>query len=98
MKVILTIFLKFITFAINLCLTPLNLLVEQLIPNTSDLSSIITSFINWLRTFVLWVCSWLPFTSEFYAIIVSVIIFRYTIPLLASGIKLVVKWWHALAP
>lgn len=98
MKLIINVILKFLMFSINAVLLPINLIVENSLPEVVDAFNRVTSFLEWLKDFIAWVLSWLPLGSDFYSFMVAVIIFRFTVPLLMSGVKLVVKWWHSLAP
>lgn len=98
MKFLIKALFKVIKLLINLVLLPLNLLVQNVFPDTANLISNVNSFFTKITEGVLWVKSWLPFTDTFYIILVSVLVFKFTVPLIVHTIKLVVKWYNALKP
>lgn len=98
MKLIIKVILSFVISLIDLILRPLDLLIYQHFPTITGAVGLVLNFLNWLKDFVLWVLSWLPFTPTFWSFFISVLIFSITLPTLIDMIKLVVKWWHAIVP
>lgn len=98
MKLIITVIFGALRTLVNLILLPLNNVIEDMLPSVTDALASVTSLFDWLKQFTSWVISWLPFSSDFYAFVVGALIFIYAVPVVVSLIKLIVKWWHALAP
>lgn len=98
MKLIITVLLNFTKMLINLVLLPLNLSIMSIFPGLTDVLDDVNGYILWLKDFTAWVISWLPFDTTFYTFVVACLIAVFSIPLITSGIKLVVKWWHYLVP
>lgn len=98
MKLIINVIVSFLVSLIQTILGPINTIILNNLPGLDDMLSSVRSFFTWLVTFIQWVMSWLPFNSTFISYLIVVLIFRLTIPLLVDIVKLVVKWWHALAP
>ena len=98
MKLIIKVIGQFVLTMLNLLLFPINQVIETYLPGLTNATQVISNLLNWLKDFVLWVISWLPFTSEFYTFLYSVVFFCLLVPLLLNAIKLVVKWWHYIVP
>ena len=98
MKFIVTALCSFLMNLIGLLLGPIDNLIAQYIPSLANALTSVANFFSWLVQFVNWALSWLPLTADTWSFIVTVLIFRLTVPLLVDTVKLVVRWWHALAP
>lgn len=98
MKLIVSAICGFLMNLISLILTPIDSLITQYIPSLSNALTSVANFFSWLVQFVNWALSWLPLSADTWSFIVAVLIFRLTVPLLVDTVKLVVRWWHALAP
>lgn len=99
MKLIVSVILKFLVGIILGIFEPIIDAISNILPSGIDTAlQGVASFFTWLLNFVLFVLSWLPFTAEFWAFFISVIIFSITITITLDIIKLAVRWWHALAP
>lgn len=98
MKLIVTVIFTAVRLLITAVLYPLDSTVELLLPSLTDALNSVSSLLTWAKTFTLWAISWLPFSSTFYAFVIGALIFIYTVPVVVSAVKLVVKWWHALVP
>lgn len=98
MKLIVNVIFTFVSTLINLILLPLNVSIISLFPSLNDSLTQVNSLLDWLKTFTVWVVSWLPFNSSFYSFVLLALIFIYSVPLITNLIKLIVKWWHYLVP
>lgn len=98
MKLIVKVILNFVIALIDGITSPLANLITNNLPSVNNALQMINNFLTWLKDFVLWVLSWLPFSTTFWTFFISVLVLSITLPVLIDMIKLVVKWWHALAP
>lgn len=98
MKLIIKVIFNAIQTLINLILLPLDLLIQNYAPDLSGVISNVTNFFDYVTDAVLWVKSWLPFTTAFWTILVAVLVFKYTIPLITHIIKVILAWYDTLKP
>lgn len=98
MKWLIKVIFKAVKLLLTAILTPLNLIINQFMPGVADIISQINGFFTAITNGVLWVKSWLPFTSAFYTILVSVLTFSIMVPLLTHSIKVIVAWYNKLKP
>lgn len=98
MKFFVSSILSFAMGLIQTIFSPLDSLIYSHLPSLSHALTSVASFFNWLVQFVNWALSWLPLSSDTWNFIIATLIFRFTVPILVDGIKLIVKWWHALVP
>lgn len=89
---------NFLISLIGFIFTPIDNLIYQALPSLANALTSVANFFSWLVQFVNWALSWLPLTADTWSFIIAVLIFRLTVPLVVDTIKLVVRWWHALAP
>lgn len=98
MKVIVTTIVRFLMTLIGSLLGPLESIVLSELPGLTGFNNMVVGFINWLSNFVVWAFSWLPFSTGFYTMLFLYFSFTLTIPLIVHTLKLIIQWWHALAP
>lgn len=98
MKLIVKVLSKFLIGLVTAVTSPINAIIIDRLPGLNTALSYVNGFLTWLKDFVLFILSWLPFTQEFWSFFIAVLIFTLTVPTLIDLIKLAVKWWHALAP
>lgn len=98
MNLIIKVFTQFLISMISIILGPINSLIIEYLPGLDSVLSSIRQFFEWIVTFSNWVLSWLPFNPELYAFWILIIVFKLSVPILVDTLKLIVKWWHALAP
>ena len=98
MKLIVKVLTKFLIGIVSAITSPINAIIIDRLPGLNTALGYVNAFLTWLKDFTLFILSWLPFTQEFWAFFISVLVFTLVVPTLIDMIKLVVKWWHALAP
>lgn len=98
MKIIIKVIFKAIKILINAVLLPLNLLINSMMPDVADAISSINGFFSYITDACLWVKSWLPFYDWIWTLLVSVLIFKISVPAVAHIIKLVLAWYDKLKP
>lgn len=89
-------FLSFITNVLTFLLTPINLLLETLVPDLSTVVSTINQFWALLSEYTRFVLSYSGIYSTNITIIIILLVANITIPWTVHGIKLVAKWWEVL--
>lgn len=95
---ILTGIFKLVISLVNLLLAPIDLLIEQFLPNVSDALNSVSSFFNWVGNLLPWGVSWFGLDSKIIALFVSYITFELTVPLAIHTVKLAIKWYDKLKP
>lgn len=98
MKLIVKVIFKAVKALITIVLTPLDLLVNSVAPDISSLISNVNGFFSYITTAILWVKSWLPFTTAFWTILAGVLVFKYTVPMITHTIKTIIAWYDTLKP
>lgn len=98
MKFVVKAIVKFLINIIGGIFTPLDNLILDFLPSFAVPIAFFGNLLNWLKDFILWVLSWLPFDSDLWAWFIGYLVIKITASLAISLIKLVVHWWHALAP
>lgn len=98
MKYLIKAFFKVIKLLINLILLPLDLLIQNVAPDLSNIISSVNGFFTYITDAILWVKSWLPFYDIFWTSLVAVLVFKYTVPMITHLIKLVLAWYDTLKP
>lgn len=98
MKLIVKVIFKAVKSLINLILLPLDLVINGLFPDISSLITNVNSFFNSITTGILWVKSWLPFTTTFYVVLVAVLTFNILVPFTVHTIKNIIAWYNRLKP
>lgn len=89
---------KVVKLLINIVLAPINLVITELMPATSNAITSVNQFFDKIKDGVLWVKSWLPFDEVFYIFLFSVLSYKFLAPLVAHSIHLVVGWYNKLKP
>lgn len=83
---------------VNILLTPIDLLIETVLPDLSSGISAIGGFLNLISQGLGWVTSVTGLSSECLSLIVLFFTFKLTAPILFSTIKLAIKWYDKLKP
>ena len=87
-----------ITNLVSLILTPIDLLIENALPDLQTGLNAIGSFLSICVSSVGWVLSVFGLSSTCLSLIVLYFVFKLTLPLLVHTIKLAIKWYNALKP
>lgn len=83
---------------VSLLLSPIDLLISQYLPGLNDAFNMISSFFNYVGSYIVWAVSWVPLNSNVKSLIVAYFTFQLTLPFLVSTIKLAIKWYDKLKP
>lgn len=83
---------------VNVLLYPIDLLIENALPDLSTGLNAIGSFFSLIGQGISWAISVTGLSSECLSLIVLFYTFKLTAPLLFSTIKLAIKWYDKLKP
>lgn len=81
---------------VNLILAPIDALINSYLPGLSNAFSYINDFFEYLGNIVPWVISYTGINAIVLNIIIDLIVFILTVPLLVHTIKLAVSWYNKL--
>ena len=87
-KILIGIF-KVVISLVNVLLLPINTIINNYLPNLSNVFTLIRSLFNLLFTYMGWVIDSCFISSETVALMVAVITFKLTVPLLLNVIKII---------
>lgn len=83
---------------VSIILSPIDLLINQLLPSLSDSLGHISNFFGSLGNVVPFVVSYTGISSGMLTIYVDLIVFIFTLPYMIHAIKLAIKWFQSLKP
>lgn len=89
---------KLLMKLVVIVLTPLDLLIKNLLPDLSNVLAKVNSFFDLLIDYASFGVSYLGLTTETLSIITLLLTLILTIPLAVHVIKLAIKWYNALMP
>lgn len=89
---------NFLISLIETVLTPIDTLIQQNIPDLSNALDSFNSLLTYIINFIGFVVDASGLSSIALGLIVAYMSFALTVPLIVWVIKVLVKWWHALAP
>ena len=95
---ILTGLLSFITAIISVLLAPINLLIDTTLPDFSNMLTNVSDAFNQVSLYFGWIIDATCLNSNVISFFILFMTFRVVFPFSVSAIKVIVKWWHALAP
>lgn len=81
---------------VNTILSPIDSLIIDNIPVLDTAFNAVGSFLNLCTSSIGWVLSCFGLSSSCLSLIVAYFVFKLTIPLLFSTIKLAIKWYNAM--
>lgn len=87
---------KLIMSLVNLLLMPIDLLIEQFLPDISEAINYVGSFFDYIGDFVPFVISYTGLNQFVLNAIYSILVFMLTVPLMVHTIKLAVAWYNKL--
>lgn len=88
----------FIKSLVGAILSPIDSLLYDSLPELSNIIASVGQYFSWAVGFINWLLSWLPLSATTFNFIIAIWLFKLTVPVIVEAVKLVVKWWHALAP
>lgn len=93
---LLTGLVSFATGLVSLLLKPIDLLITNNVPQMQDALTLIGRYFSLGVNYVGWLLDLSFLESETVSLIVLIAIFRLTIPLIVSTVKLLIKWWDSI--
>lgn len=90
--------LDVIIFLCNLILTPINLLIDTVLPDLSLMLDSVPLMFDKASVYLNWVISLSGLSTLAIQFIILYFTFKLTVPLTVHVIKFVVKWYNALKP
>ena len=81
---------------VQIVLTPLELLIQAILPDLSDALSMVGDFFDYISQFSPIVISYTGLTPATISIIVGLIVATINIPITVEVIKFAVKWFRSL--
>lgn len=81
---------------IRIIMLPIDFIINQFIPNFSQLTTNIISFFETVTTYLGWAINAIPLNSIALALIVAFWTFKLSAPVIAWLLKLTFKWWRAV--
>lgn len=95
-KVIINGIISLVIGLVSIILAPIDLLINQFMPNLSNAFSLINDFFETIGNIVPFVISYTGIKTEVLTICIDLIVFIYTVPYLVHAIKQAIKWYNSL--
>lgn len=86
-------FLKLIIMFIDLISTPINNVINEYLPQLSNVFTLLNQFIDFIIDIIVWVVSWFNFPPYFLTFLIGYYVFKLTVPLLIHNLKILAAWW-----
>lgn len=83
---------------VSVILAPIDLLIQTALPDLSNALTNVGDIFNLINQGIGWVVSVTGLSNNALSIIVMYYVFKLTIPMLLSTIKLAIKWYDKLKP
>lgn len=83
---------------VNVILTPIDLLISNLLPDLSSALVAIGDFLGICVRSIGWCISLTGLDNKTISLIITYFTFKLTAPLVISSIKLALKWYKAIVP
>lgn len=90
--------LDVIIFLCNLILTPINSLIDTVLPELSDMLNAVPALFDQATVYLNWVIALSGLSNLAIQFIILYFTFKLTAPLTVHVVKFVVKWYNALKP
>lgn len=87
-----------ITGLINLLLSPIDLIISSSLPGLNSALNSVGAFLSVCMRSIGWVLSVFGLSSECLSLIVTFFVFKLTVPITISTIKLAIRWYDKLKP
>lgn len=81
---------------VSVILAPIDALISQFLPSLSSALSGFSSFLTMCGQYIGWVIDFTGLSSETISLIIAYFVFKLTVPLLVSSVKVAIKWYNAL--
>lgn len=93
---ILTGIINIIMFLVDIVLSPIDLLIQTLLPDVSGALSAVGAMFQYALTYIGYLVDMTCLSSECISLIILYFTFKLTAPLLFSTIKVALKWYNSL--
>jgi len=90
--------IKLILGLVALLLAPIDMLIASLLPDVSSAMGAVSSLFIYIGNSLGWALSFVAIPTELLSLVVLYYIFKLTVPLLVSTVKLALKWYDTLKP
>lgn len=90
--------INLISDLVNVILLPIDILINNYLPNLSVVIDTVSDFFQWICGFIPYICSWLNLPSWFISFVITAFTFKLTVPLLVHTVKLGISWYDKLKP
>lgn len=90
--------LKFVIGLSSIITAPIDMLIEQSMPDVSSALGKIAEFFELVSSSIGWCMSLVGFPRDALVLIVAFFVFKYAIVGVSSGVKKVIKLWYVLKP
>ena len=97
-RAILSGIIKLIISLVSLLLSPIDLLIQGVLPELSNAFTAIGNFLNIISSSIGWAVSLSGLSSSAISLIVAYFVFKLTAPMLFYMIKLALSWYNKLKP
>lgn len=87
---------KIIISLVSVLLAPIDALIAQFLPSLDNALSYISLFFDYIGGFIPWVISYTGLSPLVLNIIIDIIVFILTVPIMVETIKLAVAWYNKL--
>lgn len=88
--------MNFVISIVNVILSPIDALIETALPSLSDALSSIGDFFDLCGTYIGWGIDLLGIPSSLISFVILYYVFKLTVPLAVSAVKMAVRWYNAL--
>jgi len=87
---------KLIMSLVSLLLAPIDLLIEQFLPDVAEIIDYVSSFFDYIGDFISFVISYTGLSELVLNGIYVIIVFILTVPLMVHTVKLALAWYNKL--
>lgn len=81
---------------IVLILTPIDMLINSLLPSLSNAFDMVNTYVNNFIGYIPYLISWVGLKTETITLIVTFVVFKLTIKPVVRLVKLAISWWGAI--
>ena len=89
---------KLVISLVNLLLAPIDAIISNALPNLSQGLTAVGQFLSVCTQSIGWVLSVFGLPSGCISLIVVYYVFKLTVPLVVSSVKLAIRWYDKLKP
>lgn len=87
---------KLIMMLVNLILLPIDLIIEQFLPDVADIIEYVGTFFDYIGEFIPFIISYTGIDRLLLVYIYQISVFILTVPLMVHTMKLAIAWYNKL--